>query len=169
MVATVDSSGIPRSILAAAEAFSDTNPFVRPWARYPDVSAELDETMPACEGMSTAFYNFVDHEQFESVEVIEASAPLEADADYHRWVRIRCDGLVVNVDWTARQFHNLEWIEELGDWNPEHADLPCPMIWLGDGPEHPVVDFTVQQKVALPAPAVEPEQPGLESGYSLGI
>jgi len=49
-------------------------------------------------------------------------------------VRVRDSGTgcVLDVDYTARQFHNLEWPPA-----PEHQDLPCPLIWPADG-RHPV-------------------------------
>lgn len=163
-----DTSGIPQTILGACETFFDCNPFARAWARYPDVSAELDETMPACEGMSVAFYHHLEPDRFDAVEVIEASEAVEADADYHLWVRVRSGDLWVNVDWTARQFHNLEWDDALQDWNPAFADLPCPMLWLGDGPAHPVVDFTQQRTVTI-APRAAVEMPQASVSNDLGF
>lgn len=103
------------------------------WAAYPDLDdAGQDRTdQVACEQMSRGFAAAAG----VKARVVRGSDADEPLVDEHWWVRVG----EVNVDWTARQFHNLEHPA-----NPAHADLPCPLVWEGDG--HPVVSF---QRVEL--------------------
>lgn len=102
------------------------------WQRYPDVTEAEDartDTM-ACEGMSTAFADLLLQYEANHVALVYADNADASLVGSHVWVRFGR----WNVDWTARQYFNLEHPH-----NPEHADLPCPLMWEGDG--HPVVAF----------------------------
>ena len=141
---------LPASLERAVNEFFEHNEYAREWAVYPDVTEEMDETMPACHGMSEEFVRFLRARGFRA-EVIEADQSLHPDADYHRWARVSVRDDTFNVDWTARQYHNLVW-----PLAPELQALPCPMVWTGDGPAHPLVEFTRQQVIELDAPTVSP-------------
>jgi hypothetical protein len=57
-------------------------------------------------------------------------------SDYHWWVSIPSPDATTEIDFTARQFYNLVFPHA-----PQHADLPCPLIWNADttdGQTYPV-------------------------------
>lgn len=47
--------GLPVKLIGALLGFVSEEPLVEFWANYPDVPPEIDESMPACEGMSDRF------------------------------------------------------------------------------------------------------------------
>lgn len=112
--------------------------YVLAWNKYPDIGYELDEMTDtvACKSMS---HLFVDYCRARGIEArimhgqdADDSCPM---LDDHYWVKVRLGGSAFAVDWTARQFHNLDHPP-----SPKHADLSCPLIWQ-DPEHHPLVDF----------------------------
>lgn len=146
---------LPSSLSQAVAEFANQNRYVREWAAYPDVSEEMDNEMPDCVGMSEAFVRFLRERGFRA-EVIEADESPDPWVDFHRWPRVWVRDQAFNVDWVARQYHNLDEADY-----PEHDldNLPCPLIWTGDGPAHPVVEFAMQKTAELDAPKVTPAEP----------
>ena len=150
---------LPSSLVQALVEFANRNPYVREWAVYPDVSERMDNEMPDCVGMSEAFVRFLRERGFRA-EVIEADESPDPWVDFHRWPRVWVKDQAFNIDWVARQYHNLD----PGDYPGHDLDgLPCPLIWTGDSPAHPVVKFTVQKTVELDAPQVKPQPPDAPS------
>ena len=115
---------------------------VRHWKRYPNVSERVDESMAVCDEMSRRFKSTLVTAGIEDARIVEASAAPTPLTDYHQWVRVGTGPRCVNVDWTARQFHNLEHPP-----NPKHLRIPVPLVWLGEGPGHPVVPYTEQRLI----------------------
>lgn len=115
-------------------AFRRSQPDLGIWERYPDVSAAEDARTDtyACDQLSALFTDFCLAQGVAAVRV-SADGALQAFADYHLWTRVFVDGESFDVDWTARQYHNLQQPPV-----PEHADLPCPLVWAADD-VHPVV------------------------------
>lgn len=116
--------------------FAAAEPRLDIWRRYPDISEAEDALTDsfACEAVSALFAAYAGSQGWRAVTVRAegAEAPL---ADYHVWVRLTCEGRSVDVDWTARQYHNLH--------RPEGRDeavlaLPWPLVWPATG-QHPVV------------------------------
>lgn len=103
------------------------------WRDYPDISEAQDEALPACEGISARFLAFARTRGFPAqlVRGEQADDPLVWT---HAWVRIG----TLNIDWTARQFHNLQP-------PPPLEQLPTPLLWQGTGAEHPVCPFRSEQ------------------------
>lgn len=106
--------------------FVVSEPMADVWRRYPDVTEAEDEATDGCACVSMS-------ERFAALSggtVIVGEDPDTGWSDRHAWTRVAG----WNVDWTARQFHNLEHPP-----SPAHADLPCPLVWRGE--QHPVVAF----------------------------
>lgn len=126
-----------RSLETLLEEFAGTGDAAL-WSAYPDLDDagqdRSDEV--ACEQMSRRFAELAAAAGLVT-SLVRGSDADEPLVDEHWWVQV--DG--VNVDWTARQFHNLEHPA-----NPAHADLPCPLVWRGA--EHPVVSF--RRRVSIP-------------------
>lgn len=146
---------VPFSILRAITEFSETNEYVPYWERYPHIPPEIDETLPACFTLSEQFTRFARDHDLDAV-TIEASHALDELVDIHRWTRVSDGETLFNVDWTARQFHNLHWPPA-----PEHQDLPCPLVW--DGEEHRLVRFAIIAEVTsendwIPVQLIGPEE-----------
>ncbi|ACL42223.1 hypothetical protein Achl_4272 (plasmid) [Pseudarthrobacter chlorophenolicus A6] len=97
------------------------------WLRYPYISDDDDSYTDgwACESVSAEFAAFARESGWIAV-VLRASDPVEPRADYHSWVRLSRDGALIDVDWTARQFHNL--FAPNGN-DPNVLTLPWPLAW----------------------------------------
>lgn len=117
-------------IEALLAAFEQADPRVQVWKRVPDVEEGADDE--ACEELSAAFTAFC-LDRGHQAETLWVEGFVE-DAHYHCWTRVVVAGVTWSVDWTARQFHNLENPEA-----PEHQDLPCPLYWRTDQLDHPVL------------------------------
>lgn len=122
----------PDDLAAAVEVFRE-QPMADVWSRYPAVSElENDATDEvACQTMSDWFAGTMPG----ALVVVGSASPFPLVGE-HVWVTLSYAGW--NVDWTARQFHNLHdpaW--------EAHADLPCPLVWRGGHPRsaHPVGRF----------------------------
>lgn len=117
----------------AVAAFEEATPNIGIWKRWPEVSQEEDEFTDtwACESVASEFAEFLQARgvQARLVRGEDSEHPMH---DSHCWVRVSCAAGEMDVDWTARQFYDLEWPPD-----ENHQDLPCPLIWpAGDG--HPV-------------------------------
>jgi len=112
------------------EYFTDDNPLVDVWKRVPDVDDGDDDE--ACDTMAAAFTAFC-AEYGLNARTTRAEGFGIAFTDYHCWTSVQISPTEqVQVDWTARQFHNLDY-----PTNPAHADIACPLVWTGDA--HPIL------------------------------
>lgn len=97
------------------------------WREYPDISEEQDNFTDgwACEDVSAQFAMFARSFGWDAVVLHgkDAEHPLAFD---HAWVRLTRDGVVSDVDWTARQFHNLH---DPDGHDPAVLSLPWPLAW----------------------------------------
>jgi hypothetical protein len=123
---------LPRELVAAMQDFPGAHRMLAVWRRYPDLLEDEDRATDhwAAHEASVAFVAFLADCDIEARLVVATGsrAPLH---DRHWWVRINCPLATVNVDWTARQFHNLFYPPM-----PDYADLPYPTVWL-TGPVYP--------------------------------
>ncbi|MET4143861.1 hypothetical protein [Arthrobacter sp. UYCo732] len=114
-------------LLHLLNSFIASDPRLGIWRRYPDISeAEDDHTDSwACEEVSAEFAAFARDLGWDAAVVhgVDPEAPLAFD---HAWVRLTRDGDVTDVDWTARQYHNL-FIPDGHDQTV--LDLPWPLAW----------------------------------------
>jgi hypothetical protein len=96
------------------------------WSLYPDISEEQDLATGswAAKQASVLFVKFLAAYGIDA-RPVAAEQPDTPFHEYHWWVRVDCPLGTVNVDWTARQFHNLEHPPLAA-----HADLSFPMVWL---------------------------------------
>jgi len=127
------------------------------WRNYPDVSeAEDDYTDSwACEEVSTQFAAFARSFGWDAVVIRgeDAEHPFAFD---HAWVRLTRSGNVFDVDWTARQYHNLH---EVDGHDPAVLNPPWPLVWDPSvvGPDaHLIVGSFAS---ARPAPATTKDTP----------
>ncbi|WP_051362608.1 hypothetical protein [Amycolatopsis thermoflava] len=138
----VELQRLPRSVRAAIEKFESLFA-IGIWRDFPHVTqGELRLTFEAGwdpESVSRAFARTLLEHQVDGEVFLtygDESARHSAGGD-HWWVRIVLpDHRELNIDWTARQFYNLEQPH-----SPQHQDLPCPLVWQSDQPGesvHPV-------------------------------
>lgn len=111
------------------------------WRRYPDISEEENDFTDyyACKTICEEFAAFAREKGWKAV-IIAAEGAKHPHADYHYWVRLTppwTDAAIADVDWTARQFHNLEVPE---GHDPVVLNRPWPLIWNPElwGDEHPL-------------------------------
>lgn len=114
-------------LIGLLQGFIDAEPRLDVWRRYPDITeAEDDYTDTwACAQVSGQFAAFA-REQGWQVVVVHADEPEQPLAFDHAWVRLTRDGRSTDVDWTARQFHNLYAAE---GHDPNVLSLPWPLAW----------------------------------------
>lgn len=97
------------------------------WREYPDITDEQNDATDswACEEVSAQFAMFARASGWHAVVIRgkDAENPMVFD---HAWVRLTRDGVVTDVDWTARQFHNL-FVPDGHD--PAVMSLPWPLAW----------------------------------------
>lgn len=105
------------------------------WRRYPDITEEEDAYTDswACEHVSAEFASFASTRGWVAVVVCAEMAETPF-ADYHVWVRLTRGTESFDVDWTARQYHNLH--------DPDGHDeavlaLPWPLVFPSSD-VHPV-------------------------------
>lgn len=127
-------------LLALLNAYIESDPRLEIWRNYPDITEAQDEYTDAwaCEQVSAEFAAFARTHGWQ-VAVLRADSPEHPMAFEHAWVRLIRDGVVSDVDWTARQFHNL--FEPAGH-DRDVMDLPWPLVWdpAAVFPEHhPIV------------------------------
>lgn len=121
---------IPQVLRRTLEAFAAQEPLVAVWRLVPDVPEDADNE--ACDILSPRFTAFCRSRGLDAHTVRAEDFPHPL-TDYHWWTSVRVGpDSWAQVDWTARQFYNLDYPH-----NPAHADLPCPMVWVGA--EHPVL------------------------------
>lgn len=124
------------ALAALIGAYKASEPRLDIWRRYPDVS-EVEDALTdsfACEQVSAGFAEFARAHGWNAIAVLAEGAE-HPMADYHAWVRIQDGARSYDVDFTARQYHNLH--------RPEGRDhavmaLSWPLVWIYRG-EHPVV------------------------------
>jgi hypothetical protein len=116
-------------------AYTASDPRLDIWRRYPDISEAEDEFTDgfACEQVSAGFAEFARKQGWNAIAVLAEGAE-HPMADHHAWVRIQDGVWIFDVDFTARQYHNLHRIE-----GRDHAvlALPWPLVWMYMG-KHPV-------------------------------
>ena len=147
---TIDPHHLPHDVRAAIDDF-EFGSIVRIWMAYPGITPdELQRTFEAggdSKSISEAFAkNLIARSADLDVFLVygDDSDRYSAGGD-HWWVRIALpDQREVNVDWTARQFYNLEQPHA-----PQHQDLPCPLIWESGQPGEPVHAVTGTYAVLL--------------------
>ena len=76
------------------------------------------------------------HREAEAVELVAFSVTDPMCGPEH-WVT-EVDGLW--VDWTARQFHNVEGMDLAYD------EIACPTIYVAGNPHHPVPTILAERK-----------------------
>lgn len=114
-------------------AFRAATPKLSIWERWPDVTEDEDSFTDqwACEAVTREFVAFLQTRGWTNARAIRGDTSLDADCDYHVWARVGS----TDIDWTARQFENLEHPR-----NPDHANIDCPLVWQHTKPDvHPVV------------------------------
>lgn len=135
------------------ESFRAENPHARVWSKDIVHGSEDEEPpdLPACEGMSRAFRDHLAQRGVQGAHVIQADEAEHPDAYYHQFTRIPHSEGDINVDWTARQFRNLDWPVK-----QEHYDQTeqVPLIWRGHARGHPVSDLQFGRERV-----VQPEDP----------
>ncbi|HEX9227582.1 MAG TPA: hypothetical protein VF885_13140 [Arthrobacter sp.] len=113
-------------LIALLSAYINADGRLGIWRDYPDVSEEQDHFTDgwACEEVSAQFAAFARSFGWDAVVIHgeDAEHPLAFD---HAWVRLTRDGVVSDVDWTARQFHNLHTVSH----DPAVLTLPWPLAW----------------------------------------
>jgi hypothetical protein len=105
-------------------AFVAATPKADIWRRYPDVSSAEDDATDtyACEALAAAFADFAAGLGV-SARVVYAEDAEEPFVDYHVWTRVETTDGVRDVDWTARQYHNLDGVRDAA------LDAPWPLVW----------------------------------------
>lgn len=120
---------------ALIESFPAEHPMVDVWKRWPDVSMDEFTAADSWECVHAA-HDFAEHVRaagFEATAVVGKDSEQPFD-EFHAWTVITEAGGLTAVDWTARQFYNLQEPPAV-----EHADLPCPMVWHPQAVgEHPI-------------------------------
>lgn len=124
---------LPPALRTALRWFPGAHPMLTVWREYPHVSgADHEATFRwACRQASELFVSFL-AERGVTARLVLAAHAYAPFHDYHWWVRTDCAAGTVNVDWTARQFHDLEHPP-----HPAHRDLPFPLVWLSAPPFPP--------------------------------
>jgi hypothetical protein len=149
-MATLDSLAvISQELLDALMDFAAAEPMVSAWEQFPHGTEEENESTYqwGSAEASKAFARFLTERGIPASIVHGKDSPVSV-----HWVRTQVQGREVNVDWTARQFYNLDDPPQ-----PVHADLPCPMVWL-TGVSFPANSHPVTG--AYPTVTVTPVQPG---------
>jgi hypothetical protein len=118
------------------QSYAASDPRLDIWRRYPDISEAEDEFTDgfACEQVSAGFAEFARDRGWNAIAVL-AEGPEHPMADYHAWVRIQGRDGSYDVDWTARQYHNLHAVHGRDE---TVLALPWPLIWPATG-QHPIV------------------------------
>lgn len=119
-------------------AYIASDPRLDIWRRYPEVSEAEDEVTDsfACIQVSSGFAEFARARGWDAT-VLLAEGPEHPMAGHHAWVRIRDARWDYDVDFTARQYHNLDRVEGR---DPAVLRQPWPLVWewIYRG-EHPIV------------------------------
>lgn len=112
-------------------AFLDQDDDAKAWGSTPEEFTDA----PDCDVMAKRFAHFAETNGHPA-EVVQVNvhAEFEGCTDIHLFTVI--DG--VAVDWTARQFHNVEGV------NLDASEIPSPLLFLWPGP-YPLPTITVQE------------------------
>lgn len=130
-------------------SFRAAHPLLDAWSRWPDVTDDEYLSIDTFECIQVA-EAFTAHARAAGLPAtVVTTAPDEDALDgFHAWTVLTLADGAVGVDWTARQFWNLH-----EPARPEHADLPCPLLWPASGVSglstHPVANAPV--RLAEPA------------------
>jgi len=119
------------------ESFRRENPHAKVWT-HDIIHGDSDEEppdLPACEGLSQAFRDHLLARGVQGAHVVQAEHPW---ADYHQFTRVPHPEGDFNIDWTARQYRNLDEPR-----NPLHYEQTekVPLVWRGHARNHPVSDL----------------------------
>jgi hypothetical protein len=109
---------VPAAVVAVMERFAAVEPLVGVWRRVPEVEEGEDDE--GCDVLAVRFAAMCPQLGPQNVKVT-FDRPW---VDYHVWTALTTGGAVWNVDWTARQYHNLE--DPPVRWQ---QSLPCPLVW----------------------------------------
>ncbi len=114
-------------LVGLLNAFIDAEPRLEIWRHYPDITEAQDEYTDAwaCVQVSAEFAEFARGLGWDAA-VLDGIDPEHPFAFDHAWVRLTRSGRTYDVDWTARQFHNLHAINGR---DPAVMALPWPLIW----------------------------------------
>jgi hypothetical protein len=130
---------VPAVLADLIDAWRDSEPMADIWSRYPFLTDDEDESTDsvACETMSARFADYLAANEV-TAHVVYTDGALAPFADYHVWVRVELPERTLDIDWTARQYHNLEVGPDGTDWV---LDEPHPLVWEASD-THPVAgDF----------------------------
>lgn len=134
---TLDTVPVP-DLQSLIDGFTASDPRLDIWRRYPDISWDEDEATDywACEEVSAGFAAYARARGVDA-RVFTATADHEW-ADVHAWVCISSGDTETAVDWTARQYHNLN---AEGGRDPKVLDAPWPLVWDQNGTpgRHPLM------------------------------
>lgn len=140
--------------------FAQREPLVDVWRRVPDIDDGEDNE--ACETLAPRFTAYaLEHDLDARTIKAQFDRPF---VDTHAWTAIRVADDVINVDWTARQFHDL--------WVPSQSwlqDLPCPLVWVGERVYHPLLGDAVRPENPLHVMVGGVEFDAICRGCGLGI
>lgn len=105
--------------------FVSSDPRLDIWRRYPDITEDEDEATDdwACGEVSAQFADWARGQGWDAETVTAQSH--DPWADEHVWVALRRNGKVTAVDFTARQYHNLNEISR----DPKVLGAPWPLTW----------------------------------------
>lgn len=141
---------ISGELIELFRCYINADPRLHIWRRYPYIS-EADDNFTdswACEEVSKEFAAFALGLGWDAV-VVHGTDPEQPLAFDHAWVRLERDGEVRDVDWTARQYHNLFVID---GHDPNVLTLPWPLAWdpavVGENSHLIVGRFTAVTKEA---------------------
>jgi hypothetical protein len=120
-------AGDASKLTSLLKDYIDSDPRLHIWRQYPDISEDDDNYTDrwACQEVSTEFVAFARARGWDAA-LVHAEDPEEGLAFDHYWVRLTGLDYITDVDWTARQYHNLF---EPGGRDPNVLSLPWPLAW----------------------------------------
>lgn len=135
-------------IAALLQAYIESDPRLTIWRHYPDISDADDDYTDrwACQEVSSEFVAFARSRGWNAA-LVHAEDPDEGFAFDHFWARLTGPGFIADIDWTARQYHNLH---ELDGHDETVLSLPWPLRWdpaAAGNSSHPVVGGYAQLTV----------------------
>jgi hypothetical protein len=98
------------------------------------------ENAPDCDVMAYRFANWLnDHSGIATVVKVEMSSPFDSILGEHYFTVV--DGIA--IDWTARQFYNVEGRDT---WNivEDESEIPCPLLFVWPG-TYPLPTLTARE------------------------
>lgn len=114
--------------------FLEQDDDAKSWGGEPDDFADA----PDCNVMAKRFDRFVMIEYGLSADAVKVKIEARDDSctDLH-WFTV-IDGMGVAVDWTARQFHNVQGMDL------DVSEIPSPLLFLWPGP-YPLPTITAEE------------------------